>query len=144
MDSHLLGVITVNQCTLKTGKEHFGERANEAVVSELSEMDSSETYEPQGIKICPTRKTTITLKSHILISNKRADKDGHQKIKGSCVSKQSTYDGYEKMDESSSTVITDSIFLTGVTGTNKNRAMSTIPLVFIKRICIYTSLDSFL
>ena len=41
-------------------------------------------------------------------------------------SKQRTYDGYEKSDGSSPTVITDSIFLTGVIEANENRAMSTI------------------
>ena len=41
-------------------------------------------------------------------------------------SKQRSYDGYEKSDGLSPTVITDSIFLTGVIEANKNWAVSTI------------------
>ena len=41
-------------------------------------------------------------------------------------SKQRTHDGYSEYDGSSSTVITDIIFLTGVIEANENRAMSTI------------------
>ena len=41
-------------------------------------------------------------------------------------SKQRSYDGYKKSDGSSPTVITDSIFLTGVVEASKNQAMSTI------------------
>ena len=41
-------------------------------------------------------------------------------------SKQRSYDGYGKSDGSLPTVITDSIFLTGVIEANENRAMSTI------------------
>ena len=41
-------------------------------------------------------------------------------------SKQRTYDGYEKYNGSSPTVITDSIFPTGVIEANENRAISTI------------------
>ena len=80
-------------------------------------------------KICPTKTKKRALESLILISEKRADQDGHSKIKGQCVSvgsKQRTYDGYKKSDGSSPTVIIDSIFLTGVIEANENSAMSTI------------------
>ena len=42
------------------------------------------------------------------------------------VSKQYSCDGYKKSDGSLPTVVTDSIFLTGVIEANKNQAMSTI------------------
>ena len=41
-------------------------------------------------------------------------------------SKQCAYDGYDKSEGSLPMVITDIIFLTGVSDANKNRAMSTI------------------
>ena len=98
-------------------------------MAELSEIDGLETYEPQRIKDLTYEDKTRALESLILISEKRADQDGKSKIKGRCVavgSKQRSYDGYEKSDGSSPTVITDSIFLTGVIEANENRAMSTI------------------
>ena len=39
-----------NQYNLKKGKELFGDRADEAVMAELSEIDGLETYEPQRIE----------------------------------------------------------------------------------------------
>ena len=50
IDSHILGVILVNQYNLKKGKELFGDSADEAVMAELSEIDGLETYEPQRIE----------------------------------------------------------------------------------------------
>jgi len=98
-------------------------------MAELLEIDGLETYKPQRIKDLSYEDQHRSLESLILISGKRANQDGHSKIKGRCVavgSKQRTYDGYEKSDGSSQTVITDSIFLTGVIEASKNRVMSTI------------------
>ena len=50
IDSHIPGVILADQYNLKKDKELLGERANEAVMVELSEFDGLETYEPQRIK----------------------------------------------------------------------------------------------
>ena len=50
IDSHILGIILTNQYNLKKGKELFGDRADEAVMAELSEIDGLETYEPQRIE----------------------------------------------------------------------------------------------
>ena len=98
-------------------------------MDELPEIDWLETYEPQRIKDLSYEDKKQVFESLILMSEDRADQDGHSKIKGQCVAvgrKQRTYNGYEKFNGSSPTVITDNIFLTGVIGANKNRAMSTI------------------
>ena len=50
IDSHILVVILANHYNLKKDKELFGDRADEAVMAELSEIDGLETYEPQRIK----------------------------------------------------------------------------------------------
>merc|ERR1712086_476948 len=129
IDSHILGVILANQYNLKKGKELFGDRCDKAVMDELSEIDGLETYEPQRIEDLTYETKKRALESLLLISEKRADQDGKSKRKGRCVavgSKQRSYDGYEKSDGSSPTVITDSIFLAGVIEANENRAMSTI------------------
>ena len=95
----------------------------------LSEIDGLETYEPQRIEDLSYEDKKRVLESRILITEKRANQDSHSKIKGRCVAvgrKQRIYGGCEKSDGSSLTVITDSIFLTGVIEANKNRVMSTI------------------
>ena len=92
-------------------------------MAELSEIDGLETYEPQRIEDLTYEDKKQALESLILISEKRANQDGKENIKGRCVavvSKQRSYDGYEKSDGSLPTVITDSIFLTGVIEANKN------------------------
>ena len=129
IDSHILRVILANKYDLKKGKELFRDRCDKAVMDELSEIDGLETYEPQRIEDLSYEDKKRALESLILIFEKRADQDGHSKIKGRCVvvgSKQRTYNGDEKSDGSSPTVITDSIFLTGVIEANKNRAISMI------------------
>ena len=50
IDSHILGVILASQYNLKKGTELFGERADEAVTNELSEIDDLETHKPQRIE----------------------------------------------------------------------------------------------
>ena len=106
-------------------------------MAELTEVDDLETYEPQRIEDLTYEDEKEALESLILISEKRADQDGHKKIKGQCVtvdSKQRTYDGYEKSDGLLAMVITDSIFLTGVIEANESRAMSTIDVL---RECLH-------
>ena len=99
-------------------------------MAELSESDDLETYEPQRIEDL-TYEDKKALESPILISEKRADQDGHKQIKHIHVtvgSNQRTYDGDEKYSWSSLMVTTDSIFLTGVIEANEHQAMSTIDI----------------
>ena len=46
IDFPILGVILANQYNLKKSKELYNDRADEAVMAELSESDGLETYEP--------------------------------------------------------------------------------------------------
>ena len=128
--SHIIGVILANQYNLKKGKELFGKCADETVINELSEIDGLETYKPQRIKDLTYKGKTWALGLLILIYEKRADQDSHEKMKGRCVavgSKQGTYNGYDKSDGSLPVVITNSIFFSQVSlMQTKNRAMSTI------------------
>ena len=58
-------------------------------------------------------KKTLAPESLTHISEKRTDEDGHENIKGWCVvvgSKHRAYNGYEKSDGLSLTVINDSTF----------------------------------
>ena len=49
IDSHILGVLLANCYTPKKSKELFGDHANEAIMTELSEIDRLEIYGPQRI-----------------------------------------------------------------------------------------------
>ena len=82
-------------------------------MTELSESDGLETYDPQRIKDLTQEKKKQALASLMLTSEKRADQDGHEKLKGRCVavnSKQRAYTGHGHSDGSLPTVITGSIF----------------------------------
>ena len=85
INTHILGVILANQYDLMKGKELCGERDNEAVMNELSENNDLETYEPQRIKGLIYKDKKRTLESLILISERMANQNGHEKIKGGCV-----------------------------------------------------------
>ena len=64
------------------------------------------------------------LESMIKITEKRADEEGHRKIKSRMVadgSKQRSYEGYEKSDMSSPTARTVSVIMTGVVDAHKRR-----------------------
>ena len=113
IDSHRIGVILADQYNLKKGKGLFSKRADEALMNELSEIDGLETYKPQRIEDLTHKDKQRALKVLVLISEKRTDQNGHEKIKRQCVvvdSNQRAYDGYEKSNGSLPTVIADSIF----------------------------------
>ena len=85
INSHILGVILANQHNLKKGTKLFDERADEAVINELSETDGLQTHEPQRIKDLTFEDKKRALELLMLIFEKRANQDGHEKIKGICV-----------------------------------------------------------
>ena len=45
-ESHVVGLCLANMYNLRKGTELFGERAEKAVVKELTQIDEFETYEP--------------------------------------------------------------------------------------------------
>ena len=51
IDSHIIGVIFANQYTLKKGKELFGNRADEAVMAELSKLMALKHMNHKELKI---------------------------------------------------------------------------------------------
>ena len=65
----------------------------------------------------------------IKATEKRADEEGHHKIKSRMVadgSKQRSYEGYEKSDGSSPTARTDSVIMTGVVDAHERRNIAII------------------
>ena len=105
-------MVLVNQYNLKNGQQLSGDRADDAIMKELDQVDELETFAPEMAKDLSAEDKRKALESLVLISEKRTGE-----IKGRIVvngSKQRTYDGYEKTDGSSPTVTTDIIFLTGL------------------------------
>ena len=45
-ESHVVGVVLAQMYNLRKGTELFGERADEAVLTELTQVDEFKTYEP--------------------------------------------------------------------------------------------------
>ena len=65
----------------------------------------------------------------IKVTDKRADEEGHRKIKSWMVSngsKQRSYEGYEKSNGSSPTARTDSVVMTGVVDAHERRNIAII------------------
>ena len=120
--SHLIGVILVQQYNLNHGIKLFGARAEEAVKKELWQINDLETYIPKMASELIWEGKRKAMESLLFIAKKR-----NESIKARQVgdgSKQRTYDGYNKADGLLPTVITDSIFLTGVVDAREKRAVA--------------------
>ena len=112
----------ITQYNIQKGRQLFGEKADVAIVKELKEIDSFDTYVPLHAKDLSWEEKQMALESLFLLTEKR---DGS--IKGRKVavgSKQRTYDGYDKSGGSSPTITTDSIFLTGVVDACEKRGVA--------------------
>ena len=46
VDAHLLGIALVTQYNIKKGRELFGQKADDVILKEPTEIDSFETYQP--------------------------------------------------------------------------------------------------
>ena len=97
--AHVVGLVLAQMYSLRTGTELFDEKAKQATMTELSQIDNFETY-----RYRPLHKHELSeqdrkdaLESTIKETEKRADEEGHHKIKSRMVadvSKQRSYEGY--------------------------------------------------
>ena len=109
-DAHIVGVIFAQHFRLKKGLELFGEKADVAVQKELSQIHQMDTYEPVHKSDLTFEDRKKALASLMFITEKRnGDTKARTVADGT---NQRTYDGYDKSDDSSPAVATDSIFLT--------------------------------
>ena len=46
LDAHSLGIALITQYNIKKGRELFGQKADDSILKELTEIDSFETYQP--------------------------------------------------------------------------------------------------
>ena len=84
-ESHVVGMVLANMYNLRKGTKLFGERADEAVPKELTEIDQFETYKLVHKHKLPQEDHKKALESMMKITEKREDKAGNQKIKGRMV-----------------------------------------------------------
>ena len=93
----------------RKGIELFGERAGEATLTELLQIDNFKTYKPLHKHELSEQDQRDALEFTIKITEKQADEIDHRNIKSRMVAdgsnKQRSHEGYEKSDGSSSKYI---------------------------------------
>jgi hypothetical protein len=120
----------MTQLSLKSGLKEWGDRAREAVESEMKQLHFRNTFKPMHwSELTDTQRKTV-LESHLFLKEKR---DG--KIKGRTVAggnKQRDY--ISKEDVSSPTVATESVLLSCIIDAEEDRdvAVIDIPNAFIQ------------
>ena len=120
----------MTQLSLKSGLKEWGDKAYEAVESEMKQLHFRNTFKPMHwSKLTDTQRKTV-LESHLFLKEKR---DG--KIKGRTVAggnKQRDY--ISKEDASSPTVATESVLLSCIIDAEEGRdvAVVDIPNAFIQ------------
>ena len=110
--------------SMKKAKELFGDSAYYAIMKELKQIDSFETYEPLKASDLSWEEKKQALSSLLFVTEKRNGDIKAQNVADG--SKQHTHEGYKKKDGASPTVLTESVFLTGVIDAHKHRAMAII------------------
>ena len=71
--AHVVGLILAQMYTLRKGNKLFGEKAEQATMTELSKIDSSETYRPLHKHELSEQDRRDTLESMIKVTEMRAD-----------------------------------------------------------------------
>jgi Reverse transcriptase (RNA-dependent DNA polymerase) len=128
-DPQVLATI-MTQLSLKAGLKAWGDKASEAVHSEMKQLHFRDTFKPKHWKDLNETQRKSVLESHMFLKEKR---DG--KIKGRTVAggnKQRDY--ISKEDASSPTVATEAVLLTCIIDAEEGRdvAVVDIPNAFIQ------------
>ena len=123
-DAHIIGVILARKYGIKKGMDLFGEKADAAVVKELTQIHELETYEPIMDSDMSWEDRKKALESLLFITEKRNGDIKVRKVANG--SKQLTYNGYNKTDGSSPMVATENIFFTGVVNTRERRGVAVL------------------
>ena len=122
--AHVMAVLMAEHYSMKKAKELFGDSADDAIMKELKQIHSFETYEPLKASNLTWEEKQQALNSLLFVTEKRNGDIKAQNVADG--SKQRTYEGYEKKDGASPTVLTESVFLTGVIDAHERRAMAII------------------
>ena len=79
--AHVVGLILAQMYSPRKSTELFGEKAEQATMTELSQIDGFETYRPLLKHDLSKQDRRDALESMIKVTKKRADEEGHHKIK---------------------------------------------------------------
>ena len=109
IESHLVGVVISQQYSMEKAKELFGDEANAAGMRELNQINNFDTYIPLKASDVSWEEKKKALKSLIFVTEKRNGDIKARKVANG--SKQRIYDGCDKSDGVSPTVVTESIFM---------------------------------
>ena len=115
---HVLGVVMVQQFSLKAGMAKFGDCTKTAVTKELTQLHDMETYVPMDPKKMTRQQKVEALNSFMLLVEKW---DGHIKSRA-CAdgSTQKWRPGYKKEDSSSPAVSTEAVYITAAIEGHEN------------------------
>ena len=83
--AHVLGPVLAQMYSLRKGTELFGEKAEQATMTELSQIDDFETFWPLHKHKLSEKDGKDALESMIKVTEKRVDEEGHRKIKSQMV-----------------------------------------------------------
>ena len=127
LEAHIEGVIFAHHFSLNKGLKLFGNKDDVAVQKELSQIYAMDTYEPIMKSLLTMEDRIKALSSLMFITEKRNGDIKERKVSDG--SKQRTYNGYDKLDGLSPTVLTDSIFLTGVVNAHEKRSIAILDII---------------
>ena len=111
---------------MKKGLELFGERGEKAVKKELKKIHDMNTYKTMDAPKMSYQERKYALYSMLFINEKRNDDVKARKV--AIGRKQRTYDSYDKINGSSPTLNTDSVFLTGVVDAHERRSIARLDI----------------
>ena len=126
LDEHIVWVVLSHQHSIRKGRGLFGKKADTAITKELQQIHELETYDPVYKSDLSQKERKDALESLMFITEKTNGTVKARKIADG--SKQHTYDGYEKSDGSSPTVITERIFLIGVVDARERQAQAVLDI----------------
>ena len=124
VEEHILGLVMVQQYSIKKGVELFGERAEAATLKELTQLHDMDTYVPLFAGDLTKEERRKALEAFFFLVEKR-----NGEIKGRKVaigSKQRTYEGYKKSDGTSPTVSTNGLIMTTAIDAHEGRDVAVV------------------
>ena len=123
---HVLGIIMIQQFSLKAGLKEFGTKGEEAVTKELKQQHDMETYFPLDPTSLSKQDRADALSSLMFLTQKR---DGRVKARGVADgSKQRRRPGYKKEDAASPTVSNEGVMITGAIEAHEGRDVVTFDI----------------
>ena len=121
-----MGVVLIENFNIKKSINIFGDRAETAVMKELQTIHDMNTYKPMDASKPTHQQIKYALASLLFITENRS---GYIKAKKVAVgSNQRTYDSYARINGSSTTVNTDSVFLTWVIDSHGHRSIEILDI----------------